>query len=271
MHAACPWLVTWDDHEVQNDYAGLDGGRQRSAGRELRRAARRRLPGLLRAHAGARRADARSPGSRRRRAAHVFAAALRPACANLVLLDNRQYRDPQVCTRAGQAGLGIVDPADCPAWNDPARTLARRRAGAMARRARSRSRPQGWTVHRPADAVRPARLRGRGRASCSGTTAGTATAPRARRLTQSLQRHQVANPVLFGGDVHENWVGHVKADYAQAGQPQRRRRVLRHQHHLALGRQRPRTAERLAGKPALRVRRCAAPGLRRRRIHAGRS
>src|SRR3954451_9255766 len=22
MHAACPWLVTWDDHEVQNDYAG---------------------------------------------------------------------------------------------------------------------------------------------------------------------------------------------------------------------------------------------------------
>ena len=21
-HAACPWAVTWDDHEVQNDYAG---------------------------------------------------------------------------------------------------------------------------------------------------------------------------------------------------------------------------------------------------------
>ncbi|MEO6018446.1 MAG: alkaline phosphatase D family protein, partial [Polaromonas sp.] len=26
MHAACPWLVTWDDHEVQNDYAGLAAG-----------------------------------------------------------------------------------------------------------------------------------------------------------------------------------------------------------------------------------------------------
>ena len=26
MHAACPWLVTWDDHEVQNDYAGLQAG-----------------------------------------------------------------------------------------------------------------------------------------------------------------------------------------------------------------------------------------------------
>jgi len=26
MHAACPWLLTWDDHEVQNDYAGLKEG-----------------------------------------------------------------------------------------------------------------------------------------------------------------------------------------------------------------------------------------------------
>ena len=26
MHAACPWLVIWDDHEVQNDYAGLQAG-----------------------------------------------------------------------------------------------------------------------------------------------------------------------------------------------------------------------------------------------------
>ena len=35
------------------------------------------------------------------------------------------------------------------------------------------------------------------------------------RLTDSLQRHRLANPVLLGGDVHENWVGHVKADYAR--------------------------------------------------------
>jgi len=25
----------------------------------------------------------------------------------------------------------------------------------------------------------------------------------------------VANPVLLGGDVHENWVGHIKADYTR--------------------------------------------------------
>ena len=32
IHAACPWLVTWDDHEVQNDYAGVHPGDGRPAG-----------------------------------------------------------------------------------------------------------------------------------------------------------------------------------------------------------------------------------------------
>jgi alkaline phosphatase D len=40
-------------------------------------------------------------------------------------------------------------------------------------------------------------------------------APARSRLTQALQRHKVSNPVFLGGDVHSNWVGHVKADYAR--------------------------------------------------------
>ncbi|MEO7548184.1 MAG: alkaline phosphatase D family protein, partial [Ramlibacter sp.] len=45
MHAACPWLLTWDDHEVQNDYAGqhpgYNGGAEpeRAGGFAARRAA----------------------------------------------------------------------------------------------------------------------------------------------------------------------------------------------------------------------------------------
>ena len=35
------------------------------------------------------------------------------------------------------------------------------------------------------------------------------------RLTDALQRHQAPNPVFLGGDVHANWVGQVKADYAR--------------------------------------------------------
>ena len=37
------------------------------------------------------------------------------------------------------------------------------------------------------------------------------------RLVQSLQKSAAASPqataVVLGGDMHENWVGHVKADY----------------------------------------------------------
>jgi alkaline phosphatase D len=39
------------------------------------------------------------------------------------------------------------------------------------------------------------------------------------RLIESMRRNALANPVLLGGDVHENWVGHVKADYADARSP----------------------------------------------------
>jgi alkaline phosphatase D len=36
------------------------------------------------------------------------------------------------------------------------------------------------------------------------------------RVTDALQKNAVRNAVFLGGDVHENWVGHVKADYAPA-------------------------------------------------------
>jgi alkaline phosphatase D len=36
-----------------------------------------------------------------------------------------------------------------------------------------------------------------------------------KRLTETLQRREVPNPVMLGGDVHENWVGHIKADYGR--------------------------------------------------------
>ena len=34
-------------------------------------------------------------------------------------------------------------------------------------------------------------------------------------MLDTLQRRSVRNAVMLGGDVHENWVGHLKADYAR--------------------------------------------------------
>ena len=50
IHAACPWIVTWDDHEVENNYAGLVPQFPNEA--PVPGPAGRRLPGLVGAHAG---------------------------------------------------------------------------------------------------------------------------------------------------------------------------------------------------------------------------
>ena len=54
MHTHCPWILTWDDHEVDNNYAN-DVPEDKQPRERVPGAARQRLPGVLRAHAAAHR------------------------------------------------------------------------------------------------------------------------------------------------------------------------------------------------------------------------
>jgi alkaline phosphatase D len=221
MHAACPWLVTWDDHEVQNDYAGLSEGNSGPAALDF--AARRaaayqafyehmpvRASVLTRALAGL------ASGAEMRIYQHVPYGRL----ASLYMLDARQYKDAQACTRDGKKGSSTLDPATCASWNDPARSML----GLAQERwldgewAQSASRASGWNVVGQQSLFGQRDLRpGPGQRFWNDGWDGY-TAARA-RLTGSLRKHAVPNPVLLGGDVHENWVGHIKADYADAASP----------------------------------------------------
>lgn len=214
MHAACPWLFTWDDHEVQNDYAGEQEGNAgpRVADFRLRRAAAYQawyehmpVPASMLTRALQGLADGRGlriHGERRY-----------GRLAQLLLLDARQYRSPQACTRGGRPGSSMVNPLECAALEDPARTMlgadqeawlaARLRAGGAA-----------WTV------LGQSTLFGaRDLVPGAGTLVwndGWDGYPAARRrLVDALRSSSAPNPVLLGGDVHESWVGHVKADYAR--------------------------------------------------------
>ena len=211
MHAACPWLVTWDDHEVQNDYAGLSPGDNRPAG----------LNGsvdfLARRNAAYQAYYENMPLR-----ASDFVRAM--ACvqvrlheryrfgqlADLLLLDTRQYRDPQACGTP-QRPSGSVDPATCEALADPARSLL---GGEQERwlEATLAQSAGAWTVLGQQGLFgRRDGLPGPGERLWNDGWDGYA--PARQRLTDALQRHRVANPVVLGGDVHENWVGHVKSDY----------------------------------------------------------
>ncbi|MEJ7931269.1 alkaline phosphatase D family protein [Ramlibacter sp. AN1015] len=212
MHAACPWLVTWDDHEVQNDYAGLHGGDGRPLGLNQvddfmarRNAAYQawyehmpvRVGALGRALSGALEVQVHS----RTRFGRL---------ADLLLLDTRQWRDVQACgDRKRPAGL--VDPARCEALADPKRTLlgAAQEQWLNASLAGARG---SWTVLGQQSLFgRRDNLAGPGELLWTDSWDGYPLARR--RVTDAFQKHQVPNPVLLGGDVHENWVGHVKADY----------------------------------------------------------
>jgi alkaline phosphatase D len=111
MHAACPWLVTWDDHEVQNDYAGLTPGNGGPAVADFaaRRAAAyqafyEHMP--LRASVLTRALAGLSSGAEMR----IYGQVPFGRLATLYLLDDRQYRDRQVCTRNDRFGSSLVNP-----------------------------------------------------------------------------------------------------------------------------------------------------------------
>jgi alkaline phosphatase D len=212
MHEACPWLFTWDDHEVQNDYAGEFEGNAGPAVAEFprRRAAAYqawyehmpvRASVLTRALAGL--ADGhglRIHGEQR------FG-----RLARLLLLDGRQYRSRQACTRGGKPGSSTVNPLECPELADPARTLLGpgQEQWLHARLAEGGS---TWNVIGQGTLFGPRDLvPGPGQLFWNDSWDGYPAARR--RLVQALQDTRASNPVLFGGDVHENWVGHVKADY----------------------------------------------------------
>ncbi|WP_048440487.1 alkaline phosphatase [Caenimonas sp. SL110] len=205
MHAACPWIVTWDDHEVFNDHAGpqLDPARRAAAYQAFYEHMPLRASALTRALAGL------SEGAELRLYSQIPFGRL----ANLYLLDGRQYRDRQVCSGGNMSGSISLDPARCPEWDDPKRSLLGAAQEAWFDASLARTRP-GWNVIGQQSLFGERDLRaGPDRALWNDGWDGYGAART--RLTQSLVRHQAANPVLLGGDVHENWVGHVKADYSR--------------------------------------------------------
>jgi alkaline phosphatase D len=220
MHAACPWLHTWDDHEVQNDYAGLAPGYSGRAsppdtleGFPARRAAAyqafyEHMP--LRAAVLTRAVAGLAAGAEMR----IYSQQRIGQLATLYLLDDRQYRERQACTPDGKFGSADVNPAACANWSDPKRSLLGAAQEQWLDATLAAGGGTNWTIigQQTLFGQRNAR-RGTGQFYWNDGWDGYGAARK--RLTDALQRHRVANPVLLGGDLHENWVGHVKADYAR--------------------------------------------------------
>ncbi len=199
-HAACPWVVTWDDHEVQNDWVG-DTGRWNSAGfSSLRSAAFQAFYEHMPLAAARLGGSGFATLQLHRRIAWG-------QLAQLHILDGRQYRDRQACRRPQASGAGAVQPGQCAELAQPARSfLGRKQEGWLdAGLAQDAARSTRWSVLAQQTLLSP-----RHYPSGLQSTDTWDGYPAAReRLTASIARHAPKSTVVLGGDIHQNYVCRV--------------------------------------------------------------
>lgn len=198
-HAAYPWFVTWDDHEVENDYAADSSinGDDPAWFHERRAAAYRAYYEHLPLP----------------RSAVPFGASLQlytgadfGDLANLTLLDTRQYRSARLCPPPPG---GRKEPMKCPALeNDPGSMLGARQEGWLdGRLATGRARwnllAQGVVMSHIDEQIGPGRR--------YWTDSWNGYPASRQRLLDALARHSTPNPVVLGGDIHTFLVGSVNA------------------------------------------------------------
>ncbi len=207
-HLVAPWIVTWDDHEVANDYAN-DRDERLATDFLARRAAAYqafyehmpiRLPTL-----------SNSPGA----FAHmrIYDRYDWGRLAQFHVLDNRQYRAYQACQQEGRGGSASIG-SSCAERNDPARTLLGTEQETWLAEGFAKSRAK-WnflaqqTVMAQSSQVSIANANG-GRFWNDGWDGYPAAR---QRLFNGLQKHRVSNPIVISGDVHTFYAADLKADF----------------------------------------------------------
>jgi alkaline phosphatase D len=196
IHAACPWVVTWDDHEVENNYAGL-------------------LPQV----------PAEAPGFAARRAAAYQAwwehqpVRLPPPAgpdlriyrtvdwgrlARFHVLDTRQYRSDQPC---GSSDIGT----SCPARTAPERTLLGPDQEDWLGRSLRRSRAT-WDVLANQIVMTSMPLAG----TIYNLDQWDGFAAARARVLDLLAAAHTDNPIVITGDIHAAGVGDLVGENADA-------------------------------------------------------
>lgn len=186
-HAVAPWMVTWDDHEVANDY-GDDQDRtnpdpavflkRRAAAYQafyenmpLRRTQRPVGPDML-----------------------LYRSRAWGDLARLQLLDTRQYRNHRTCDAVSD---GKRIPMDCPERSDPARSLLgqtqERWLQDEFRSSRARWNLLGQQYLMEQLITRLGKV---------GNDGWDGYAASRRRVLEGWRDAKVSNPVVLGGDIH---------------------------------------------------------------------
>ncbi len=212
LHAQVPSIVTWDDHEVQNDYADrwseyFDDPAQFL----LRRAAAYQA---FYEHMPVRPIVSHPEGPRMR----VYDRFTFGDLIEISLLDGRQYRSREACYRAPNKGGGHLETnAGCPERLDPGRTMIGfdQEGWLYSNLAHSKAH---WNLI--AQDVLMAQLREKQDGVDAFWTDDWDGYPANRaRLLQHIHDSKVANPVVASGDIHSFFANDLKLDFDDTKSP----------------------------------------------------
>ncbi|GAA1282872.1 alkaline phosphatase [Planotetraspora silvatica] len=208
-HAAFPWVVTWDDHETENNYAALtdeidDAGPAKQTRKQF--AAQRANAYQAYYEHMPIRADLRIGSSDLR----IFRRFDFGRLARFNVLDTRQYRTDQPGGFSGDFGLpaaGTANSAGTLTGEDQERWLS---AGLLGSHARWNVIAQQVMMSRtlfpnPTGSPVPPTL--------ANLDQWDGYAPQRTRLLRLLAEAKISNPVVFAGDIHSTWFSELKVDF----------------------------------------------------------
>ncbi len=194
-HAASAWMVTSDDHEVDNDYAG-----DTSADDEPREMFLARRAAAYRAYYEhlplPRRMLPRGPNQQ------LYTQCSFGGLVDLHMLDGRQFRSRQACRPEP-----LVEP--CPELYDPSRTMLGGAQETWLHRALGKSGAR-WNLLGQQTMFAHFDISGEQDLRYSADGWNGYPAARA-RLVDFLAERQIANPVVLSGDVHAFLVNDINA------------------------------------------------------------
>jgi len=202
-HAAFPFICTWDDHEVENDYANAE-----SENFEAKQTFLQRRTAAYQAYYEhlPLRPFSRPQGT----SMQLYRGFQFGNLAQFYLLDARQYRSDQACDENGEGGGQVVN-MNCPELNNPKRSLLGKEQEQWLFRELKHS-DTHWNVI--AQPYLVSQLKQPSAEAVRVWTDGWDGYPVSRqRLLEFLHWEKIANPIFIGGDIHSFWVSDLKRDF----------------------------------------------------------
>jgi alkaline phosphatase D len=196
IHARCPWFVTWDDHEVGNNYAGL-----------FSQDAKADPVAFLAKRANAYQAYYEMMPLRKRSLPHgpdlrLYRDASYGRLAEFLILDTRQYRTDQPNgDKASPLNAAALDPKGTILGKAQSGWLKSKLLGSAGTwNVLAQQVMMGMVDFAPGDAEK------------FSMDHWTGYAHERIELMKFLAERQVPNPVFLAGDIHSAWVNDVRVD-----------------------------------------------------------